>query len=151
MSPSTGILVFESRVSVLISPPKAMVDRSGTDICASNSRFRMMGTEFSSISIVPPTWSACCKSSITTTRCGLMRGVTVRLMPMSLYSYEERSVPELFPKDDVDVTTGRCSPTLKRASVLSVVIITGVDSSRTLLSLEARLMATSVLMSVNCW
>ena len=35
-------------------------------------------------------------------------------------------MPELLPKEEVEVTTGRCSPTLKRASVLSVVIMTGL-------------------------
>ena len=58
-------------------------------------------------------------------------------------------MPELFPNEEVEVTTGRCSPTLKRASVLSVVMITGVDRRRTLLSLAASLMAISVLISVK--
>ena len=53
-------------------------------------------------------------------------------------------MPELLPKDDVDVTTGRCSPTDSVASVLSVVMITGVDNNLTLLSLAARLIAISV-------
>ena len=56
-------------------------------------------------------------------------------------------MPELFPNDEVEVTTGRCSPTDSVASVLSVVIITGVDSSLTLLSEAARLIASSVEIS----
>ena len=85
MSPRIGTFDRELRRSVLTNPPSTMVARLGTDIEACISRLVMTGTRLPSINSNPPTLSAVCETSITTNRCGLMRGVTVRLMPILRY------------------------------------------------------------------
>ena len=104
-----------------------MVVRLGTVTEAASWRVVMMATSLPSMVTLPPTLSTACSTSMVTYCLGLMRGRTFSSRPMFWYSKVLRMVPPTVVL--LLVGTGRFSPTMMLASVLSVVRITGVAST----------------------
>src|SRR5499427_3225507 len=131
---------------VWMRPPRTRVWllRRTTDVSA--SRLVKRGELMGGGSFAPTSFTSCLTSR-ETVPCSPMRGVTVRMIPASLYSTAwVMELPVLPPADTGtcwDVTMGTDCETLMTAFLFSLVMMDGLESTLTLFSLASALRAAT--------
>src|SRR5215468_3093170 len=131
---------------VWMRPPRTRVWllRRTTDVSA--SRLVKRGELMGGGSFWPTSFTSCFTSR-ETVPCSPMRGVTVRMMPASLYSTAwVMELPVLPPADTGtcwEVTMGTDCETLMTAFLFSLVMMDGLESTLTLFSLASALRAAT--------
>src|ERR1700687_6115593 len=102
---------------------------------------------------VGPTSLTSCLTSRATVPCSPIRGVTVRMMPMSLYStvwvMELPVIPPVATGTCCDVTIGTEVDTLMMAFLFSAVMMVGLDRTVTLFSVARAFSAARNLSVAN--
>ena len=133
-------------------PPSTRVWLLSSTTEVSASRFVKRGELIGGGSFSPTSLTSCLTSRATVP-CSPMRGVTVRMMPASLYSTVWVMALPVMPPVATgtcwEVTMGTEVETLMTAFLFSVVMMDGFDSTLTLFSLASALSAARNLSAAN--